>query len=132
GPGGGAGSLRHEHASLPETVAELRPHATLEHVPARFEVALGGSDVHPVAIEPLTVQPLAHQTRNDLSLDREPQSTRDQLDDARLEHVSGRGDLIGVDILRGGRLENPEPLDARSSGALPRPGRPVSSPDEPV
>ena len=98
------GAVSHER---PAVAGELGLDRPLEDVPARLQVALGGADVHPVALQPAPVEPVADEARKDLPLDRDRPSGRDQIQHRALEHVGAGADLVGVDLLRSGFSRNP-------------------------
>ena len=107
-------------------------HAALEDVPACLQVALGGADVHPVTLQPVTVQPLAHQVREDLPLDRDHLAWRDRVDHAALEHVGAGVDLVGVDLAGVRLLQELEHLALGARRGDARRRWPAGAPDQAV
>ena len=106
--------------------------APLEDVPARLQVALGGADVHPVAIQPVTEQALADEPREDLALDRDHPARRDQVDHARLQHVGAGVHLVGVDLAPGPASRGTRAPRLRGGGLGARGSRPAGPANEAV
>ena len=95
-------------------MAGVGVHTVLQDVPAGLQVALGRADVHPVAVKGVTVQPMVHQARKHLALDRHHPSRGDQIQDLALQDVSPGRDLVGVDVVRIGLLDELDDLAARA------------------
>src|SRR5262249_4198407 len=76
----------------------------LEDVPVRLQVAIGGPDVDPVALQADPVELLADQLGEDLALDRDRPAPRDLVQDRALQQVGAGVDLVRVDLRRLGLL----------------------------
>ena len=130
-----------EHEVATELVADLGAEPALEHVVLRLQVGVGRAHVEPVSRQREPVDgSLGAELREDLALDRDGATGRDQVEHARLEDVEARVDQVGVDLL-GPRLleERRDPAvgseadeavaarvgDGREQDRGLRPGRPV-------
>src|SRR5271170_1661688 len=71
-----------------------RPHGAGDDVEGSLQVALRGADVEPVATRVMAVESVADQRRPDLALERHRTARGDQLDDAALEDVGARADVL--------------------------------------
>ena len=122
---------RDERRQLGSTSVKSAPSASptsvwkmpLEHVAVRLEIRLGRADVEPV---PRQRDPehgaFVGEPREDLALDRDGATRRDEVEHLGLEHVEAGVDEVGVDLLRPRLLE--ERLDATVRG---RPHEPVAA-----
>ena len=114
---------------------DLGVHGPLEDVERPLQVAVRRPDVHPVALADVAVEPVADEPREHVALDRGGLAGRQQLEHRALEHVRAGGDVVRVDLVGRGLLDELRDPRRPASGARARRRRgprPASAPASPA